>query len=72
SFFDNTLRLNFMVYDIFDWVKQENHIRINNIYWDMHKKYETRYATLSFTYMFNNYSKKYRGGSAAQDDIDRF
>ncbi|MDR1524630.1 MAG: outer membrane beta-barrel protein, partial [Tannerella sp.] len=39
SFFDNTLRLNFMVYDIFDWVKQENHIRINNIYWDMHKKY---------------------------------
>jgi hypothetical protein len=38
----------------------------------MHKKYETRYATLSFTYMFNNYSKKYRGGSAAQDDIDRF
>jgi hypothetical protein len=72
SFFDNSLRLNLMVYDIFDWTKEHNHMQINNLNWDADKKYETRYATLSITYMFNNYKKKYRGGSAAQDDINRF
>ena len=72
SFFNNTLRLNTMVYDVFNRVTQVNRIRIDNIYWDMYKKYETRYATLSITYMFNNYRKKYRGASAAQDDINRF
>jgi hypothetical protein len=72
SFFENTLRLNLMIYDVFDWVEEERLLQINNIYLNMHKKYETRYATLSITYMFNNYKKKYRGESAAQDDINRF
>jgi hypothetical protein len=72
SFFDNSLRLNLMVYDLFDRVDQNDLVRINNIYWDMYRKRETRYGTLSITWMFNNYRKKYRGGSAAQDDINRF
>ncbi|MDR3219048.1 MAG: outer membrane beta-barrel family protein, partial [Dysgonamonadaceae bacterium] len=72
SFFDNALRLNLMVYDILNGVKEQSHIQLNNLRWDTDKKYETRYATLSITYMFNNYKKKYRGGSAAQDDINRF
>ncbi|MDR1115742.1 MAG: outer membrane beta-barrel protein [Tannerella sp.] len=72
SLFNNTLRLNLMVYDIFDWVKDKNYMRLNNMQWDADKKYETRYATLSVSYLFNNYRKKYRGNSAAQNDIDRF
>ncbi|MDR1356895.1 MAG: outer membrane beta-barrel protein, partial [Tannerellaceae bacterium] len=69
SFLDNTLRLNLMVYDIFDWVSEENHMQLNNLRWNADKKNETRYVTLSVTYMFNNYNRKYRGGSAAADDI---
>jgi hypothetical protein len=61
-----------MVYDIFDWVKEGNHMQIENLSWNADRKYETRHATLSITYLFNNYKKKYRGGSAAQDDINRF
>jgi len=72
SFFKNTLRLNLMVYDIFNWVKDKNRMQINNIDWTADKKYETRYATLSITYLFNNYKKKYRGSSAAPDDLNRF
>jgi hypothetical protein len=72
SFFKNTLHLNLTVYDIFDWVKDKNYMRLNNLQWNADKKYETRHATLSVTYLFNNYRKKYRGNSAAQDDIDRF
>lgn len=72
SFFDNSLRINLMVYDVFDWSKEKSHLQIDNLRWDANKKYETRYATVSITYMFNNYKKKYRGESAAQDDINRF
>jgi hypothetical protein len=72
SFFNNVLRLNLMVYDIFDWVNDKNSVKINNLYWNTGRKRETRYTTLSVTYIFNNYNRKYRGSSAAQDDIDRF
>ncbi|GHT27063.1 hypothetical protein FACS189432_02770 [Bacteroidia bacterium] len=72
SFLNNNLRMNLMVYDIFDWVKDKNCMQINNLRWDADKKNETRYATLSISYLFNNYKKKYRGGSAAGDDINRF
>ncbi|MDR1527300.1 MAG: outer membrane beta-barrel protein [Dysgonamonadaceae bacterium] len=72
SFFNNALRANLTVYDIFNWTREQAHIQFNNLRWDTDKKFETRYATLSITWMFNNYKKKYRGGSAAQDDINRF
>jgi hypothetical protein len=72
SFFDNALRLNLMIYDIFDWEKYRDFMQINNLRWSVNRKSETRYVTLSITWMFNNYSKKYRGGSAAQDDRNRF
>jgi hypothetical protein len=72
NFLNNTLRLNLMVYDVFNRVDEANDIRLNNLQWHTDKKSETRYATLSVTWMFNNYQKKYRGSSAAQDDINRF
>jgi hypothetical protein len=72
SFFDRTLRLNLMVYDIFDWMKDKTNIQLDNLYWTANKKNESRYVTLSITYLFNNYKKTYRGSSAAQDDINRF
>jgi hypothetical protein len=72
SFLNNTLRMNLMVYDIFDWVKLKRHMQLNNFYWTSEQIRETRYATLSVSYLFNNYKKKYRGGSAAGDDINRF
>jgi hypothetical protein len=72
SFLGNSLRFNLMLNDIFDWVKARESMQIDNLQWHVNRKRETRYATLSVTYMFNNYQKKYRGGSAAQDDINRF
>ncbi|MDR1408555.1 MAG: outer membrane beta-barrel protein [Tannerella sp.] len=72
SFFDNALRLNLMGYDLFDRVKGRDFMQLNNLRWTSDRKRETRYATLSVTYIFNNYSRKYRGKSAAQDDLNRF
>ncbi|MDR0612868.1 MAG: outer membrane beta-barrel protein [Dysgonamonadaceae bacterium] len=72
SFFGNRLRLNLDMYDIFNRVNIENGMQINNLQWRIDKKRETRYVQLSITYLFNNYKKKYRGGSAAEDDINRF
>jgi hypothetical protein len=72
SFLNNALRFNLTAYDIFDWAREQGHTQFNNIRWDINKKSETRYVSLSVTYMFNNYKKKYRGESAAKDDINRF
>jgi hypothetical protein len=72
SLLDNALRLNLMVYDVFDQETGGQQAQLNNLRWNANKKYETRYATLSVTYMLNNYKKKYRGQNAAQDDINRF
>jgi hypothetical protein len=72
SLFDNTLRFNLSVYDVFDWRIEDGTLKYNNMYWVTDKKYETRYATLSITYLFNNYRKKYRGDNAAKDDMERF
>lgn len=72
SFLNNALRMNLMVYDVFNGVKLQNQMKINNLDWFSNQKFETRYASLSITYLFNNYSKRYRGSSAAQDDINRF
>lgn len=64
--------MNLMVYDIFNGVKLENRMKINNLDWVSNQKFESRYTSLSITYLFNNYRKKYRGSSAAPDDINRF
>ena len=72
SFLNNNLRLNLMVYDLFNWVDENRNMPLNNLDWISYRKRETRYVTLSITYLLNNYKKKYRGGSAAQDDINRF
>jgi hypothetical protein len=72
SLLNNSLRLNITVYDIFDWTREQATIKYDYVTWKIDRKYETRYATLSVSYLFNNYKKKYRGGSAAGDDINRF
>lgn len=72
SFMNNSLRLNLMCYDIFNLVNERNQMKLDNLYWGADKKNETRYISLSVSYMFNNYKKKYRGSSAAQEDIKRF
>ena len=72
SLFENRIRLNLEFYDIFNWVKEQNFRHLNNFDWNTDKKRETRYVLLSITYLFNNYQKKYRGGSAAENDINRF
>jgi hypothetical protein len=72
SLLNNALKLNLMIYDIFDRERRKEIIQINNIQWNVIRKRETRYITFSITYSFNSFRKKYRGSSAAQDDIDRF
>jgi hypothetical protein len=72
SLLDNKLKLNLEIYDIFNWVKEQYDMNLNDLFWNIDRKKETRYIQLSITYQFNNYSKKYRGKSAAQDDINRF
>jgi hypothetical protein len=72
SFLNNQLKVNLEVYDIFNQVKERNDMNLNNLVWTTDKKRETRYIQLSVTYQLNNYKKKYRGISAAEDDINRF
>jgi len=72
SLFNNRLRLNLDGFDIFNWVVAGNKMEINNLQFDRNLKLETRYVQLSITYLFNNYKKKYRGSSAAPDDLNRF
>lgn len=72
SLFNNSLKLNIEVRDIFDWVKERNIMKVNNISFDQNKKRETRYGMLTITYLFNNYKNKYRKASAAKDEINRF
>ena len=72
SLFNNSLKLNLEVRDVFDWVKERNVMNVNNISFDQNKKRETRYGMLTITYLFNNYKNKYRRTGAAKDDINRF
>lgn len=41
--------------------------RINNIYFWQNEDQDQRHVSLSVVYRFNNYSKKYKGQSAADD-----
>lgn len=71
SFLDKRLRLNMEVRDIFNWVHDKNQIEVNQIRMNQARKNETRFVILTVSYLFNNYKKKYRGSSAAKDDINR-
>lgn len=72
SLFNKCLKLNLEVKDIFNWVKEKNVMKVNNIVFDQNKKRETRYGMLTITYSFNNYKNKSRRASAVKDDINRF
>ena len=45
--------------------------RINNIYFWQNEDQDQRHVSLSVVYRFNNYSKKYKGQSAADDVLNR-
>lgn len=45
--------------------------RINNIYFWQDEDQDQRHVSLSIVYRFNNYSKKYKGKSAADDVLNR-
>ena len=45
--------------------------RINNIYFWQDEDQDQRKVSLSIVYRFNNYSKKYKGQSAADDVLRR-
>ena len=45
--------------------------RINNIYFWQDEDQDQREVSLSIVYRFNNYSKKYKGQSAADDVLRR-
>jgi len=72
SLLNNSLRFNLSIYDVFNWQVEDNTQKYNNLLWSVNKKYETRYATFSITYFFNNYRKYYRGENAAKADMERF
>ena len=44
---------------------------INNIYFWQNEDQDQRHVSLSVVYRFNNYSKKYKGQSAADDVLNR-
>jgi hypothetical protein len=72
SFFDKKLSFNLQAYDIFGWIKDSVKMETGNIsYAKQTKIHETRYGTLTVSYHFNNYKKKYRGEDAVNEDIKR-
>jgi hypothetical protein len=71
SFFDNKLSVNLQADDVFKWLKDTKIIEINTISYIQKMELETRFLTLTISYHFNNYKKKYRGENAASDDIKR-
>ena len=72
SLFENRLRLNMVVNDVFNQAKDNTYIQMHDFKWEAEKKYETRYFQLTVSYYLNSYGKKYRGKSAAKDDLNRF
>ncbi|MBP1619169.1 MAG: hypothetical protein H6Q14_2996 [Bacteroidetes bacterium] len=71
-FLEDKLKFNLEIQDIFNWMKQKNSLKINNLNLIQTKKRETRFVFLTISYQFNNDKKSYRGSHAAKDDIDRF
>ena len=71
SLMNNQLRLNLEVRDIFNWMSEKNIVKVNNIHFNQSKNRESQYIMLSLVYQINNYSKRYRGGNAAKEDIKR-
>jgi hypothetical protein len=71
SFFNESLNLNLYVNDIFNLVKENTYISVDIYSFNLEKKRETRYATLSVQYLFNSTQKRYKGKNAASGDINR-
>lgn len=71
SLFNKNLRLNLEMRDVFNWVKEKNTVKVNDILFNQQRERETQYVIFSISYQFNNYKKIYRGKNAAENDINR-
>jgi hypothetical protein len=72
SFLDNQLKVHLEVHDIFNWNRGGMLAQNPQTLFLKTTESETRFVILTFTYLFNNYKNKYRGESAAGEDIKRF
>ncbi|MDR0681524.1 MAG: outer membrane beta-barrel protein [Dysgonamonadaceae bacterium] len=72
SFFNKNLLFNIQASDVFQWIAEKRVIEINNISYIKESRRETRFVTLTISYNFNNYTKKYRGKNVAEEDLKRF
>lgn len=71
SFFKKTMRVYLEAYDIFNTNKNKATTHLNNISIDLNSNVDSRKIGLSIIYQFNKQSKKYKGDSAAQDELKR-
>jgi hypothetical protein len=71
SFLDNQLKVHLEIHDIFNWNRGGMLAQNPQTLFLKTTENETRFVILTFTYQFNNYKNKYRGESAAGDDIRR-
>ncbi|MDR0506137.1 MAG: outer membrane beta-barrel family protein [Dysgonamonadaceae bacterium] len=71
SFLDDNLSVQLQLTDCFQWIKDHTVIAVNNIVYEQKSIFETRYAALTVSYRFNNYSKNYKGQSASEKDLNR-
>ena len=71
SFLKKNLQLTLKVFDLFDGEQTKGSLRVNNYRTNSYLKLDSRKVELSLVYRFNRYTKKYRGESAAGDEMNR-
>lgn len=55
--FDNIIKLNFEIRDIFNWMKEKYSMKTNNVNFDQNIKRKSRFVFLTVSYQLNNYKK---------------
>lgn len=71
SFFNKKLVLSLQGTDLFKWMDKRYSGSINNIQFYQKSIRDSRSVSLTLTWKFNNYKEKYKGRSAAPDEIRR-
>ena len=73
NFLNNSLKINFLTYDIFNWwEKRKNSLNVNNINFQANNRKESRYLVFTINYLLHNSKKNYRGKSSIKEDVTRF
>ena len=71
SFLNDALQLALWGYDLGQWYAPEIREQLGRLQIRRHALTETRYAALTITWRFNNFKNKYKGQSAARDEMNR-